>query len=286
MVENRKHTVSQVDFHVHYTDETARDIVDEARRKQILAIALINRVAFSKRIREHVEYGEREGVEVIPGLEVVRYVNGQDVELIALGLDLNSGKFKTHFEKNEVEERNKKVALKQREYFKRQGFEFSGLLEEDEKDVVDILDGRIGAKAIGFCKAIARSTDPGNRTRLDEIKISNSELWENVQNVFSSKPAYSGNVDLLTAKFLYELHFGPGKPGRLLARDSAEDLIKTIHECGGVVIYSPEGNFDQGVWNELVNIGIDGVMAWHGSRLGEDRKHYCRIRNNFTFSIN
>ena len=71
---------------------------------------------------------------------------------------------------------------------------------------------------------------------------------------------------------MYELHFGPGKPGRLLARDSAEDLVKIVHDCGGVVVYSPEGNFDQSVWNKLVDIKIDGVMAWHGSRLGKDRK--------------
>ena len=87
-------------------------------------------------------------------------------------------------------------------------------------------------------------------------------------------PNYKGNLRRQHGKFLYQLFFDIGMSGyNLIMKNvdevgSVQKVLEVVHQAGGVVLYSPEGNFREDIWQELRKLGIDGIMAWHGGRLG------------------
>jgi len=53
---------------------------------------------------------------------------------------------------------------------------------------------------------------------------------------------------------------------------SVEEIIASVHEGGGVVLYSPEGSFDSSTWGKLLEMNVDGIMGWHGGALGGNKR--------------
>ncbi len=263
--------LEKVDFHVHYDDEIATRIIDDAKKNNVVAVALIRRTEVSDNIGKYIEYGKQQEIEVIPGVEyMVRLGEDNLVDLVAIGFDHENPKIKELFGVSERKEFNRQIALQQKALFEERGFDFTNLVAEDAILLERLMSGEISEKAIVFCKLVARN--PQNRALIDEIKEENKQEWEKFYREFNRKPGYEGDTQALEAKFIWRLFCAFGKSFYIPVQQKAEIIIESVHEAGGVVLYSPEKKHNEDVWKRLKNLGIDGIMGWHGGRLEIDRK--------------
>ena len=259
---------SKVDFHVHITADTALRIIDDAAEMGIEAIAILSRVAPVIDTYEAVQYGIEKGVQVFNGVEVVAVLNDRTVELIAIGFDEISPALDSIWGAESNTNRNKLIAQRQIKMFENNGFTFSELSDEEQTRLETVKSGAVNEKAIELCKILVRSGNRENNLLIQELQKEENDLWSLVQEKVQDSEYYKEKPDRVTAKFIYECFFGPGKPGRNLGLTKSEEFIKTIHDGGGVVLYSPEGTYNDKDWETLQKYGVDGIMAWHGNRLG------------------
>jgi hypothetical protein len=126
------------------------------------------------------------------------------------------------------------------------------------------------AKAIAFCQLLMKV--PGNKNLIDQIHSGNKELAKELYEYYGNRDPYVDNPQLLEAKLLWNVLFKPpqGK-GYIPILWKSQKFVDTVHKAGGVVLYSPESNFNKNTWDMLQNQGIDGIMAWHGGRLETDK---------------
>ncbi len=253
---------NRVDFHVHYTDATAPSIIHEARDNGIVVLGLIGRAEISDKINDYVREGEQLGIEVFPGVECLSRIDGKFVDLIAIGVDENDSTIRRYFGQNDGIELNSRIAQHQYGFLQGQGFSFTDLSEDSRTLLNELLAGRITEKAIKFCQIAVSNAE--NDLLIGGLKNEFSNEWQEVHDQFSNKPGYNEHPLWVTAKFLYQHYFAPGCPGYVLIQPTSTDFINAAHQAGGVIVYSPEGDFNAGVWQTLVSQGVDGIMAWHG----------------------
>lgn len=264
-------TKERVDFHVHYTDETARDIIREAKNKGVVAVGLVGRAEYSTRIPEFMQYGKDYGVKVLPGVEYkARLDQGGYGDIICLGFDPNHPDISIYFaeEGQKQQQINREVAAKEKEFLEAQGFSLDNLNNEDKNALGEILRGEHAEKAIKLCR-IAVNTQ---KDYVEELKKKYPREWQEVQERHGVKPWYRDDPNALSAKFLYELYFADdSRSGFKYAIEPyitpASKIIEATHKAGGVVLYSPEGKFNMDAWQKLVDLGVDGIMGWHANRI-------------------
>lgn len=260
----------RADFHVHYTDNTAKEIIDKAKSRQVVVLGLVGRAEYSSKIGEYVTYGEEVGVRVIPGVEYKARLDGGSVDIICLDFDPNHPAIINYFAKDNSRQQgiNQEVAAKEKEFLETQGFNFDNLTAEDQKEMARLLEGDEADKAIKICRIGVNA----NQKLLAKLKASYPERWIEVQREHGIKPFYQGDPKRLEAKFLYQMYFADeNKPGFQYAIapyvTEVGKIIEATQKAGGIVLYTPEGKFNLQTWNRLIELGIDGVMAWHGNRI-------------------
>jgi hypothetical protein len=96
------------------------------------------------------------------------------------------------------------------------------------------------------------------------------------EELFKDKP------ELLDREFLRRHYFDVGKEGFVPIQLTAADFINLIHRAGGAVLLShepPKNPFTWEVWDQLKDLGIDGITAWHGGKLDKQIVAAClRLR--------
>lgn len=258
----------RADFHVHYTEETAKEIISYAARENVKGLALVGRAEISGGTNKFVEFGEAMGVDVIMGVEyLARVKDNTFVDLIAFGFDHEDPTIQYYFSsKSEYQKDiNTDIASKQKAFLEEKGFTFKDLEEEEERLLNLLMEGAIAEKAIKFCELVVKN--PLNRKKFEQLKEERKKEWNEVYDEYADKPGYRNNPLYLESKFLWYLYFRSGKEGYFPVLKSADDVIKIVHEAGGVILYSPEGEYEEEVWDNLKSHGIDGIMAWHGGRV-------------------
>lgn len=258
----------RADFHVHYTDDTAKEIISYAARENVKAIALVGRAEVSDNVSRFVDFGEALGVEVVTGVEYLARVNSRSyVDLIALGFDHDQPLIARYFSSKTERRRdmNIQVARKQRAFLEGEGFTFESLEQKEEELLRSLMGGEIVEKAINFCEIVVRNSK--NRERFEEVRQENREEWEEYLQKYKKKAGYRDNPLFLEAKFLWYLYFRPGKEGFVPVLIGAQKVIDAVHQTNGVVLYSPEGDYSEEDWEELQKMGIDGIMVWHGGKV-------------------
>jgi len=271
--------LASVDFHIHYNDNSALEIIETAKEKNLVAIALVGRAQISDKLGEYIRYGEKIGIEVISGVEYVAEVDDNVfADLIALDFDYNHPSIQDYFGENEDRQKriNASVARGQFHFLLGEGFQFTELGYQNEELLNALLGGTITEKAIRFCQiAVA---NPVNRDLIEKLKEENQALSE---DVFQSKKdkIYYQDTKNSEAKFLWSLYFLPSKRGFIPILSSASDIIQAVHRAQGVVLYSPEGKFSDEVWVKLQQLSIDGIMGWHAGRLELSMDLLRNIRN-------
>ncbi|HBL52414.1 MAG: hypothetical protein UV20_C0012G0009 [Candidatus Magasanikbacteria bacterium GW2011_GWA2_42_32] len=258
----------RVDFHIHALgNDSDKTTIDTAKERNVLAVALGKRGGgILENVEELIRYGQEKGVRVIPATEYfvdnVEGIPGK-VDLVAMGFNNNhpstiewAGSLKVW---------NAECARRQVEFLQSKGFTFAELENENQQALEMILRGDHSERAWALALIIASSKK--NREALEKFKSQNIEAWEKTEK--EQKLIYP-NITNLQAKAIWSLILAPGKEGFLSARPpqkGASEFIRTIHEAGGAVLYSPEKNYDPQIWQKLQEIGIDGIMLWHGSTL-------------------
>lgn len=107
----------KVDLHTHtiYSDGalTPKELLDFAKQRQIQAIGITDHDTVEG-IEEAVSYGNKIGIEVIPGLEISTDVNGVEVHLLGYFIDYKNQELRKYlkFFKDERLERAKRILKK------------------------------------------------------------------------------------------------------------------------------------------------------------------------------
>jgi len=264
-----------VDFHVHYKperEESAYDAIDLAVEANVKHIALLARSEVSPNFNQFKMYGETVGVKVETGVELCTSLSDQEVGLVGLGFD-DTNDIQSWLGNDMKKQKSARLAKKQLSFLQSQGFNFDNL-NGHGRLLSNLLSGEVTEKAINFCKIA--SDIPENAEVIKSIQ-ENSPLWTKVKEDFGDKPEYK---DVLVAKFLYYNYFAHGKPGNNTPKTGTKDAVERIQRNGGVALYSPEGNFNIDTWNKLKDIGIDGIMAWHGDKMELDFNMVKEIRSD------
>ncbi len=258
-------TERKIDFHIHYNpeiDSTAYEAIDRARERGIVAMALMGKQLVSPHFNDFQEYGKEIGVDVFSGMELVTQDGNIGMNIIAIGFDPlapSIEKWRSDLENKDIMAQRYKA---QYEYLLNSGYIFPET-EEANNILSTLLDGSNDQGAIEYCRMISDYLP--NHQHIEVDKLSEPETWKETVEKYSDIPEYS---HMLEAKFLYKKHFAFGKPGNFIRFTDTNEAINRIHSAGGVALYSPEGSFEQEKWDRLIELQIDGIMAWHGGKLG------------------
>lgn len=268
--------LGRADFHVHYKPwrpETAFAAIDMAKENNIVVLGLLARGEVAKDFNSYVHYGRKRGIKVIAGTEVVTQINGQSVDIICLTPKQNHPAFRKLFDPRVLREHNKKVAQAQSEFLELEALVIDPINEADEKTLDRVMSGRSLEKAIYLCRVVA--ANPINQEIIEAMKKEDSGLWQRVYDKYHWRPDYQ-KQEYLEAKFLYQLLFAIGGRGHDAVNqqiggglhNSIEEVLEKVHKSGGVVLWSPEGNYNEALLKCLLDKGIDGIMGWHATELG------------------
>jgi hypothetical protein len=269
----------KVDFHVHYDPldkKSPFSVIDQASAKKVVAIGLLARGEISPDYEEFVRYGAEKDVSVVPGLEYVASINGMSVDLVCLGFDYQSPDILKYFGRDEIRGRNSRLALIQKKFLESEGFTFDNLGDDDTILLNKLLAGETTEKAIHFCEIAATTNE--NEKVVNKYLLDRKEEYRVFENEYSNNETYVGSKRKLIGKFLYQEYFASGKKGFNYAVEKlgsfvrkASEVIDSVHSAGGVVLYSPEGNFSHENYTKLEALNIDGIMCWHGGGLGMNK---------------
>lgn len=264
----------RVDFHTHANPlelDSGKHVVDIAKLNNIKAIAIFAREQVLPYYDELIEYGNKNQIDVFTGVETLSIIDGKPVELICIGFDAEKiageGLFSSH-------KSNVQIAQLQKEFLESKGFNFDQIQNTTDLELFNsVMSGMVGEKAIRLCQILTRNDVM--HSRISELISQNSELWERVVNTYSQVDSYKDDPLRLNAKFLYLLYFDVKKEGFEYVSNKFDEYIPTvgtlismIHDAHGLVLYSPEGDFNSETWEKLLEENIDGIMGWHGSSLG------------------
>lgn len=270
--------MERVDFHVHYENGTEFDanfMFNEAVRRNVVALALIGRLELSDNLSEYIGIGEKYGVRTLPGVEYPVRIEDTLVDLVFIGFDYTNAGIRNLFGKSERKKDNSRVALLQKGFLENAGFMIEGSSDETRVLLTQLLSGEISEKAISFCKIAVNN--PKNKEKLESLKVEKQCLWDETCRKYFGRLGYT-EYQSVEAKFIWKNYFDFGKPGFLPVQVNATNIIGEVHNAGGVALYSPEGKFDRKIWNTLCNIGVDGIMGWHGGKLEIDTKTIAETR--------
>lgn len=261
--------MEKVDFHVHYDpldESSAFRVIDIARQNDVTAIGLFVKSEISRSANEFVKYGRKNGIDVLSGFEYLSLQGNSRIDLIGIGIDLERVDKNCWLSQEAGRETNIRIALMQRKFLESKGFIFNLQNESDRILISRIENGELSEKAINYCNVLARINE--NTSLLVALKQFYESEWNNTVCLYGQKEKYLGRPDLLDGKFLYNIFFTPGREGFIPVQKSSGEVINLTHKLGGLVLYSPEGSFNELIWKELQVLGIDGIMAWHGTKLG------------------
>lgn len=259
--------MERVDFHVHYengNEFSPEGLFKEAKKNEVIALALVGRLELSDNLDQFIDVGKSFGIEVFAGVEYPVRINGVLVDLVAVGFNHKDRSIKNLFGKSERKKDNAWVARYQKEFLEKKGFLVEGVSNEDKELLTALLGGEISEKAIRFCSIVVRNLQ--NQEILARLKSENNNLWHETYDKYNMRPGYT-EIQNIDAKFLWRIFFNFSKPGYLSIQNGVTNIIDAVHSANGVVLYSPEGKFNDKVWGNLCVTGVDGIMGWHGSRI-------------------
>lgn len=262
---------NKVDFHTHADPlnfESGKKVVDLAVENGVVAVAIFAREQVLPYYEQLIEYGKNLNVSVITGIETLTIKDGLPVQIIGLGFDhtrLVESKSTPQIESNI------RIASLQKEFLEQKGFTLEGNLSKDKRDLLQsVLNGLVAEKAVRLCEVVASLDDNSElfNTLIDEYK----DLWTMVLDKYSDY--YNDDETRMKTKLLYLVYFDVDKEGFNYVMQkyqrpipTIDDQISEIHNAGGVALYSPEGDFNNNLWEFLKTNKIDGIMAWHADRL-------------------
>lgn len=251
----------RVDLHLHFRGSNSdRKTIEEARKVGVVALAGgLRGGAILPNYQDLATYGERLGVQVIPETEC----NIDGTDLIGIGFYYNH----PEMEKWESirQKWNAQATEKQMLILENKGFNFKNLNEENKKALAKVLVGQEAARA--WRLSVIAATSETNHQALENFIKENGERWE---KAYAAASRIYKNEAEKQAKAIWLILFAPKTDGFIRALPPDVDkhkFIETIHKAGGLVLYSPEGKYKPETWDEIKNLGIDGIMGWHGGRL-------------------
>lgn len=264
--------MERVDFHTHADPlslESGKNVVDIAINSGVIAVAIFAKEQVLPYYDELIDYGKSKGINVITGAETLTMHMSCGVETVSLGFDHNKMMKINGFNHRED---NIAIARLQIEFLNERGLDVGPYDKQSNKLLNLILDGKVTEKAIRLCELVVNN--PNMHNNVKSILDKNIECFDT--NLLSRlDEMYHGDENKIYAKLLYMLYFAVGKDGFKFVNKSYQrkqytmsEHIDAVHKGGGAVLYSPEGKFNFEIWNSLLSMKIDGIMAFHACKLG------------------
>jgi len=273
-----KPVLNRVDFHVHLNPEDSLEsLANAAKRTNVVGMAVIVRNSLPPDIDSKIQYLETNGIKTIPGVEFSNVVGDAQVDLVALGFKTDDSDLQHFF--GPSEEKNSEIVKRQKKFLESKGFKVQPVETDTERQILldQLVAGKNPVRAFNLCKIIV--SNPENSQLIDLLKVEHPDVYQEIYKRSFSE-TYLQDPNTFLAKFLFECFFTKDKEG-FIPTDNLEERMKAVHNAGGVVIYSPEetkGGFQTEVFNELLELGIDGVYGWHGGKLILTREQIKAIR--------
>lgn len=226
--------------------------------------------------QELVEYGDKVGVLVIPEIELHALVTESlgRADLVGQGFYYNHAEIEKWA--NEIQNWNRGAATKQVGFLENLGLKFDDSDTARDEALERVLQGKESERAWRLCVIAAGNV--ANFKHIQELTKEYHEQWQQKRQYYSE--IYKNPLEL-NAKILWSLFFSPGKEGYIPAVPrnlDAGKFTETIHNSGGIVLYSPEGMEKPGVRKTLLDLGIDGSLEWHGRHLKLPREFIKNAR--------
>ena len=179
------------------------------------------------------------------------------VDLVCFGFDHTSPEIQKEFGSDSTE-LNVRIVKEYLNKLTKLGFNLETQTKKQEETLRNLKEGRIANKADNLSLLILELADQNKDVIADlEQKYGPVNDHDRRNNGFSPQK-----------NWLYRLLFqAPAGLASSYFQKQPEVLINLIHQAGGVVLYSPEGEFNPEIMDYLLSLGIDGVMGWHGGKL-------------------
>src|SRR5262245_5536236 len=100
----------KIDLHSHTTNSDGRntpaELVRLAKAAGVTVLAVTDHDS-TEGVAEAVEAGKREGVEVVPGIEVSSRFEGKDIHVLGIGVDISSKSFQAKLDEMRASRRER-----------------------------------------------------------------------------------------------------------------------------------------------------------------------------------
>lgn len=274
------------DFHVHFNGsiEDGIEVIDRAARCGASIIAMLEKQMATepKVVKVLREYGEKKKVEVLSGMELVAVDEGREdyVDLIAIGIDTSSTSISDWLSKEAKQIARKERMAGIKVELEEMGFTFPPIdngTEDDDPRQNELFAGLNTSNGLTFGKILWSASSNGqklNTVQFEDLKNEYPRAWNKTkQKCFTPESNYTEkkpnfDEEYIYGTLMYHALFDVGQ--RFTDRNHANstDTIQRIHTAGGLAFYSPEGKFEPDLMEQLILDGIDGIFAYHGTKMG------------------
>lgn len=235
--------IKYADLHTHTTASdglhTPTENILMAKKAGLHAIAITDHDTVSG-LEEAIEAGRKEGVLVVPGVEISTVANGQDIHVLGYFINYEDETFLQHLHK--LKETRSRRNNKLVERLQQLGLAIT-MEEVHEKALRDSTSRTIG------------------RPHIADVLVSKG---------------YVGNIREAFDKYLGR----DGKAYINPPRIQPLNAVDWIHQAGGKAIVAHPGLYkDQTVVDALIQRGIDGIEVYHSDHSSEEEAHYLNIAN-------
>jgi predicted metal-dependent phosphoesterase TrpH len=238
-----------VDLHTHTTasDGTMppRDNVRLAKEAGLSAVAITDHDTIAG-LPEAMEEGKRIGIHVVPGVEISTVGNGQDIHILGYYFDMEDAQFHQRLKQlRETRDRRNEMML---EKLRSLGIPIT--LEE----VLEHAAGEAEGETIG-------------RPHIAEVLI---------------RKGYAEDMRQAFDRYL-------GKTGKAYVnppRIHPFEAVDWIHEAGGTAVIAHPGLYgDDGLVEDIIRHGADGIEAMHSDHSEEDEARYSSLARRYGLII-
>ncbi len=265
----------KIDLHVHINPigdrlKSSERLISLAVENNVSAMTLLMRSEIPNEMSQIIALGKKNNITIIPGVEYQTGLDGESVGVVCLAFDPESQSVLHFFGQENCRRENSRRASKQKQFLLSRGYDLNNLSESDQSLLHLLLTGSMSEKAINFCEIVARNRCNDGLIQIQKVLY--PEVWKYILETYSHMPNFKEDPRKLEGKFLYNIYFDFDKEGYENVLTPVQKIEKAVHEAGGVILYSPEGKFEIQKWEKLQSLGLDGIMAWHGGKLGCDGK--------------
>lgn len=249
--------VGQADLHAHTTASdgvhSPREVVRMAKEAGLAAIAVTDHDTLEGLAEARAE-GERLGILVVPGVEISTALQGRDIHILGYFVDERDGLFRARLQSQQETRARRNALMLQK---------LADLGIRIEPEELMAAANRTGA---GGDRGAAGSEGPKRNIGRPHI----AQVLVERGIVASVREAFERYLGEGGAAYVVPPRITPG------------EAVRWIREAGGKAVLAHPGLYgDDGLVENIVTAGIDGIEAYHSDHAPDDEARYAAMAERF-----